>query len=546
MAEINNPVDFIKKQSSWDCGKQTFFRRLFKNNKYIIVPILFYIGIISYGLWGFFTSNRSTFSMCSTLVFMISSIVSNVLHPKSKLRLVFAGTSIASILITISIFSVDTVYVIGIGFFLPVFAQYLFQDFIFSNLTGFLVAYIFLNRRIHESIHVIFVYMIGIIIVSALYSVVFYLIISIMSERDKYHKVSMIDSLTGLYNLSSIIEIGQNMLNKEDNISLMVIDMDHFKHINDTYGHVVGNKALVFISSLIKNSLEGLNYTMGRLGGDEFIILIKDLDWVKERDLNEKLRNTLKSSIFISDLDAHPIRLSCSTGIAHSRNETEKKIEILLHHADMRMYENKYGRFQSDIGLEAGSELLPERCLQIINAMKEKDMYTFIHSRFVANFAKSLGNALNLPKIFVHDLYIAGWLHDLGKFLISSEILRKQSSLTNDEYEIIKKHVNDCICLMEIFDISSTVRNAVKYHHERYDGKGYPFAVADKDLPLEGRILAIADMFSALTVKHVYKDALTYKSAIAELKSCKGKQLDPKLVDVFVKCLSTTKNIKAV
>ncbi|HEY9059883.1 MAG TPA: diguanylate cyclase [Pseudobacteroides sp.] len=540
MTEINIPADFLMKHSSWDCGKQTLLRRLFKNNKYIIVPILFYLGVVSYGLWGFFTSNRSTFALCSSLVFMLSSIISNVLHPKSKLRLIFACTCIASILITIAMFTVDTIYVIAIGFFIPVFAQYLFRDFVFSNLTGIIIAFIFLTRRIHESTHVITVYISGIIIVSALYSLVFYLIINIKSERDKYHKVSMMDSLTGLYNLNSIIEIGQDMLNKQYNVSLMVIDMDHFKHINDTYGHMTGNKALVFISALIKKCLEGLSYTMGRLGGDEFIILIKDLDLVKERNLNEKLRNTLKTSIFISDPNAHPIRLSCSTGIAHSRNESEKKIEILLHRADMRMYENKYGRFQIDIGLEAGSELLPERCLQVINAMKEKDMYTFIHSRFVANFAKTLGNALNLPKAFVQDLYIAGWIHDLGKLFISSEILRKQSSLTKAEYEIVKNHVTDCICLIEIFEISSTVKNAVKYHHERYDGKGYPFAMSDKDLPLEGKILAIADMFSALTVKHVYKDSLSFKSAVNELKNCRGKQLDPKLVDVFLKCLNKT------
>jgi diguanylate cyclase (GGDEF)-like protein len=545
MFESDIPAGFLNRKTIQENENIPLFLKILKAVRYMIIPASFHLGTVSLGLWLFISSNYSLPSLIYASTFVLFSAASALFQSKTILRYTFAFFGMTAMLTGIELYAIEPKHIVGLGFFLQVFAQYMFRDIIFSNLIGIMTAFIFLNRRVDESIQLTVGYMFGVIMVSIMYSIVSYLIKNIIKERDKFRKVSMLDPLTGLYNLSSIINIGQDMLDKDNNVSILVIDMDHFKQINDTYGHLTGNKALVFASNLIKKSLEGLNYTIGRLGGDEFIIIIEDLNPAQEHILNKRLQDSLNKNLFSSYTDMTPIKLSCSTGIAHSRDIKEKEFDKLLHIADLKMYENKHGSYKVDEKAEFENRFLPERCLQVIGTLKEKDMYTYIHSRSVARYAEALGNAMNLPHEVIRDLYIAGWLHDLGKIFVSSDILLKQSSLTGDEYEIVKRHVVDSVCILDIFDVSATVKNAVKYHHEHYDGNGYPYALESTEIPLEGRILSIADVFSASTLKHTYKGQMSPDTAVAELKRCSGSQFDPELVDMFVTCLNNESTLES-
>lgn len=176
----------------------------------------------------------------------------------------------------------------------------------------------------------------------------------------------------------------------------------------------------------------------------------------------------------------------------------------------------------------------PKQCQLYLHNLAEKDIYTYIHSRFTGQVAAALGAALELPRKTIENLYAAGWLHDLGKILIPGSILQKPFALTEDEYAIMKQHVDDGIRILSGLDLPVTVINAIKYHHERWDGEGYPHHLAGKDTPIEGRILQIADAFSAMTTKRVYRDSLSPEEAMDEVRKNRGTQFDPGLADCFI------------
>ncbi|MPN33480.1 putative cyclic di-GMP phosphodiesterase [bioreactor metagenome] len=117
--------------------------------------------------------------------------------------------------------------------------------------------------------------------------------------------------------------------------------------------------------------------------------------------------------------------------------------------------------------------------------------------------------------------------------------MRKKSTLTNEEYNLIKRHVLDGLNILERFQLSDVVINAIKYHHARYDGKGYPFEIKGQDTPIEAKILQIADAFSAMTVKRVYRELMSQKDALQEICSHKCTQFDPEIVDIFIKLMKS-------
>ncbi len=161
-------------------------------------------------------------------------------------------------------------------------------------------------------------------------------------------------------------------------------------------------------------------------------------------------------------------------------------------------------------------------------------MYTYVHSQYVVQYTVQLAERLELPERTIEDLCIAGWLHDVGKILAPSHILRKSMCLTDDEYEIIKQHVLEGLHILDGLGLHTAVRDAIQYHHERWDGQGYPFQIKGEDTPLEGRILQITDAFSAMTIKRVYRERMSFEDAIAEIKRNSGTQFDPELVEVFL------------
>lgn len=169
------------------------------------------------------------------------------------------------------------------------------------------------------------------------------------------------------------------------------------------------------------------------------------------------------------------------------------------------------------------------------NAIETRDVYTGGHTNRVTAYSMALGNHLGLDETALQNLYIGTLLHDIGKIGIPDAVLNKPGRLTAEEYSLMKNHVMIGVSLLKDVPQLSGALPALRSHHERFDGGGYPDRLAGPDIPLEGRIVAVADSFDAMTSTRAYRQALSPEVAITELKKCSGAQFDPVVVESFVR-----------
>ena len=180
------------------------------------------------------------------------------------------------------------------------------------------------------------------------------------------------------------------------------------------------------------------------------------------------------------------------------------------------------------------SELFYKTIKSIAHALDAKDQYTHGHSLRVTLYSLALAKKLNLPDSLLEEIETTGLLHDIGKIAIPEKILLKPGKLTDEEFEIIKKHPELGEHLINGIGKLKLISNWLKYHHERYDGKGYPEGLKGEDIPISSRIIAIADTYDAMTSTRSYRPALSHEEAISEIERCSGTQFDPKLAEIFV------------
>lgn len=175
--------------------------------------------------------------------------------------------------------------------------------------------------------------------------------------------------------------------------------------------------------------------------------------------------------------------------------------------------------------------------LLCLTKIREKDDYLLEHSLNVAILLANFANYLGMSEDEVQDLSYAGFLHDLGKIKIPDEILHKPGRLTDSEMEVMKGHVKHGVDYLKSTEIAPPLIQAISEHHERLDGLGYPAGTKGDDISQAGRMLAIADMYDALTADRVYKSGMSSQRAFSILMSDAPTRLDQSLVQQFIKCL---------
>lgn len=176
--------------------------------------------------------------------------------------------------------------------------------------------------------------------------------------------------------------------------------------------------------------------------------------------------------------------------------------------------------------------------LTISNTIDAKDEYTNGHSRRVAQYALEIGRMEGLSLKEQRELYYAGLLHDIGKISIPDSILKGTTKLTDEEFAVIKSHTNRGAEILAEMK-NQKLADGAHYHHERYDGKGYPDHLTGNEIPMYGRMIAVGDVVDAMNSKRTYKDSIDMSTVIAELKRCAGTQLDPKYAEDMVKILES-------
>jgi diguanylate cyclase (GGDEF)-like protein len=336
------------------------------------------------------------------------------------------------------------------------------------------------------------------------------------------------DQLTDLHN-RRYYEEQLKLMDKTSNLPfcIIMIDVNGLKLINDSLGHAVGDELLRKVAIVLKNGTEK-NAVVSRLGGDEFSVLLPKTNQEKAENYINRIRE-LASRESIKSLD---ISLSYGYAIKEDSNEL---IEVILKLAEDTMYRKK---------LYERPSMRSKAIDMIIRTLYEKNRREEEHSRRVAVIAQALGEAAEMSSENVKELETIGFLHDIGKIAIDENVLNKQGPLTDIEYDHIKLHPEIGYRILNTAYEMSDMADYVLSHHEFWNGNGYPRGIRGEDIPIQSRIIGIADAYDAMTSERPYRVAKSTDFAIEQLEKNAGIQFDPKLVRIFVdKVLKYNRNI---
>ncbi|MFO7611856.1 MAG: PAS domain-containing protein [Clostridia bacterium] len=342
-------------------------------------------------------------------------------------------------------------------------------------------------------------------------------ITDIKSHYEEIEYMNYHDTLTDLYNRRFFDEEFIKIDNYRNYpIAVIIADVNGLKMINDTMGHDEGDRMLMKTSRILKSAC-GEQDVLVRLGGDDFILMLP-------RTAKSQAESVLNQLHGMFSEAAETIPLSVSMGLAVKTNAIETK-EQLIKEAEDSMYTSKLYEKTSKRG-----DLLR----LIMDTLYERSSREQMHSERVSQYCGDMARVLRMPGYKANELTALGLLHDIGKIAVRDSVLNKAGKLDAEEWEEIKKHPETG---HRILSHSPGMQEASRYilsHHEKWDGSGYPQGLKTYEIPLQARIIAIADAFDAMMSKRPYRDPLTIETAISEIKNGAGSQFDPDLAKVFV------------
>lgn len=355
-----------------------------------------------------------------------------------------------------------------------------------------------------------------------------------------------LDTLTNLYNRREFNKQLNELFSKKSSqsISMILFNLDDFSLYNELYGNEEGDQMLQRFAAIL-NSVFGSKGVIARYGGKEFAALLPYADAETAKQYAERVKaqlvhqiesskeNTKKFLTFSAGVCAYP-------AVASNANELVTYVNLAIFHIKQHG-KNKIEIYHHDSKFASEAKDKKEHIYELTStiyaltaAIDAKDHYTFNHSRCVSEYAAKLAGFAGLPDDFVEIIRQAGLLHDIGKISIPDAILTKQGRLTNEEFQIMRQHVERSIEMIRHLPSLDYVIPAVVGHHERYDGKGYPRGISGEDIPIGARCLSIADAFDAMISKRSYKDKMSVESSLTEILLNLGKQFDPELGRLFV------------
>jgi diguanylate cyclase (GGDEF)-like protein len=375
---------------------------------------------------------------------------------------------------------------------------------------------------------------------------------SFNAMADELERQASTDEITGLlnhrYGNVALDEALQQARSHGSPLSVLVGDIDDFKLFNDTFGHPLGDEVLRLVAGVFRQT-SGSSGTASRYGGDEFLVILPGTDKAAATAFAERLAAAI-GEIEFQAKDGTRVPISLSLGLASFPEDTESK-DHLLAVADAATYEAKR---LGAIG-RRGPHVVPAGEVQtnsvfgaldsLVQAIQYRDRYTKTHSDLVAEYAAKLALQAGLSDEAVRAIRIAGVLHDVGKLIVPDDILKKPGPLTAEEYDVIKRHPLVGEMLIREAPFLEDVIQAVGCHHENYDGSGYPRGLQGDGIPLLGRVMAVADAYSAMCLDRPYRRALSASEIIAELRAGAGTRFDPHLVQVFVDMLQAERRAQA-
>lgn len=415
---------------------------------------------------------------------------------------------------------------------------------------------------------------IGLFSFIANYSALYLQNIELMEQANKYANT---DTLTGLYTHRGFQEILAAELkraaDKDSVLSIIMLDVNNISKINRELGHAKGDEVIKLLAEKVKQNIRSTDKA-GRYGGDEIAIILPDTNTSDAKYLAEYITYCL-SCCFVDDVG--PVKVSVGITTFPEASRDQEKLLIL---AEQAMYISqakgyKEGmsaivsssdfNFWADEALNSFAEVIAKRHAQLgidfeeelvhkfnnekiisqnhlmelanslAGAIDAKDPYTKGHSTSVSRYSEALARAINLPEDQVQKIKLGALLHDVGKIGIPENVLKKPDKLSDDEWQIMKQH--PVIGAEKVLAPNEALRELipmVKYHHEHIDGSGYPEHLKGDKIPLEARIIAVADTYHALISDRPYRKGMSVEKACEILKEGAGKQWDSDLIRHFI------------
>lgn len=387
--------------------------------------------------------------------------------------------------------------------------------------------------------------------------------------QEKLRQAAVTDGLTGFFNQDHFHRLLNSELKRSrrfgDRLALIMVDVDHFKAINDTFGHMAGNQALIALANDIRANVRDVD-TAARFGGDEMVILLPQAGIEDAMHVAERIRLAVMSSSSKPEL-FRDFTMTCSFGIAGTDDVRAHNAASLLDLADRALYRAKHSgrnciasstglcddkepecvieysgvhelrRQMASLSLQA-KETYMQSVASLLQALDEKDPYTARHAHNVAFYAQQIAKETRLDADLTQTVFNAALLHDIGKVGVPDAILMKHTPLSQLERMVLEQVPLISTRIVDHLRILEAEVPFIRHQREYYDGSGLPSGLVGDQIPIGSRILLVADAFDAMTTERVYRHRCSIDAALAELGRNAGGQFDPKVVAALTQALA--------
>jgi diguanylate cyclase (GGDEF)-like protein len=373
-----------------------------------------------------------------------------------------------------------------------------------------------------------------------------------VTAEERLREAARTDALTGLFNRRHFSEVLEAELerSRRERLTpgLLLIDVDHFKSVNDTYGHQIGDAVLIEIAERLRTAVRGYD-TLARWGGEEFIVLAPALP---DEGALRSMCEALTRSISQAGIRVAERTIDVTVSIGGVLADPSGTHEEIVDRADRALYAAKrFGRDRArlfseldarDLAAEEPESIRLAQALSLSASLREGVPEQ--HAEDVARLAGAIACDLALPDDAILRCRLGGWLHDIGTLAIPDHILVKPGPLDAHEWQIMQTHAEVGERLARRIPAIGSAAPAIRHHHEQLDGSGYPDALAGDAIPVEARVVAVADAFSAITTERPYRGARSAAEALAELRSRAGRQHDPRAVEALARTLASERRTR--